>query len=171
MNAIGHKTCRRCTKEKPEGEFFKDDRGVWCMLCVYQFLLAHGDEPDYADAREFTHPDLRNSSRSPEWVLARLRTGIESVLGLKLAGSGRTLEAPASERMADATRIPGMRALQCNICKEKFGGETVFKAHRKYGNKPGRPSKDAILSCYSLENSRFTKDENEVWRGATPNFD
>lgn len=171
MNAIGQKVCRRCTKEKPEAEFFNDDRGNWCMVCNYDFLRANADDPEYADAREFTHPNLRNFSRSPEWVLTRLRTGIESVLGLKLEGTQRTPEEAASARMADATRLPGQRAWLCEVCKEKFGGESVFKAHRKYGNKPGRPSRDAVLTCYSLVDSRFTKDENEVWRGATPIFE
>lgn len=166
------KVCRRCLQEKSNNEFFNDDRGLWCMLCVYNFLLAHGDEEAYKDAREFTHPNFRDVPRSSSWVLLKLRQGLTQLGLLPSSSQGGYAHGPSIQgsRLADATRLPGERALLCEICHQKFGGETVFKAHRKYGTSRGRPSKDAVLKCYSLENTRFTKDENEVWRGATPNF-
>lgn len=172
METIGIRICRRCRIEKPEREFFQDDRGNWCMLCTYTFLKAHADEPEYQDSRDFTHPDFRGQARSPIWVLNRLEIGLKSVgvLSESKPGSPTPARIPGY-RTADATRLPGERALLCEHCQQKFGGETVFKAHRKYGNKRGRPAKDAQLKCFSLENSRFSKDENGVWRGATPNFD
>lgn len=166
------KVCGRCHQEKSTNEYFDDDRRNWCMLCVYNFLLAHCDEEEYVrDSRDFTHPNLRSQPRSARWVLDRLYSGLKCVgiLPESKLGDATTTQNRAT-RLADATRLPGERALLCEICHQKFGGETVFKAHRKYGTSRGRPSKDAVLKCYSLENSRFTKDENEVWRGATPNF-
>ena len=171
METIGSKICRRCLNEKPNKHFFEDDRGIWCMLCVYEFLLAHGDDPAYMDAREFTHPNFRDVPRSASWVLARMRLGLQKCDLLppdsKPGSSTRHIQ---GARLADATRLPGERAVMCDICQEKFGGETVYKAHRKYGNKRGRPAKDAILKCFSLEGTRFHKDENGVWRGETPKF-
>jgi len=168
MNTLGVKICKRCLKEKPENHFHTDDRGNWCMICIYEFLLAHGDESDYADAREFTHPNFRDRPRSPSWVLTKMRQGLTQ-LGLLGSQDHSPLGVLQPDRMGQATRLPGERALMCDVCKEKFGGETVFKAHRKYGNKPGRPSKDAVLTCYSLIGSKYNLDENNVWRGVAPN--
>lgn len=142
------------------------------MICNYNFLLSYGDDPVYSDAREFTHPYFRDAPRSPSWVLQKMREGLQKC---DLLPSGSKLDHATARkiqggRLADATRLPGERALRCEECNEKFGGKTVFKAHRKYGTKRGRPARDAILKCYSLEGTKYKKDLLGVWRN-DPKFD
>lgn len=161
------KTCSRCELEKKTDEFFTDDRGTyWCKLCVLQFLEAHGKDEIYEDAREFCAPQLRLQPRSAAWAVRSLRNEI------KAGGSALTFAENKLQgaRFDTATRLKGQRALLCEACNEKFGGKEVFKAHRKYGTVKGRPAKDAVLKCYSLENTKYEKDLVGVWRDEFKNL-